>query len=298
MARVEDSPTQKTSESLSLLEGRHDEMEITAVPTGLVLNVGPFTLGKIRELAQIPETKRRYKGEFLCVLAMSLEPPYVIDPGPYADLEVGVMPDLDKILTWDLFSIAVQNRGLASPILRLYPNCAHCNKMPPDDDPVVLDVREINHFAGTEEGLEAIRKGGKGGSCGPIEVGEGVKLWLRPPIDVDLTGDMANAGWLAGVNLIYRDNITRAEVNGKEIPPGQFWDSTSDYEMVERIKEAFDDLWGGVDMFFTWECPHCSKEQQQIIPFALLFLPQGDLFQGSTLPRRKKGIKPLRGGKR
>lgn len=271
-------------------------MEIKAVPTGVTLDLRPLRLGDVKTVARMK--RRPYDGDMLCVLDLALGDPAVVDEGPYTGLAEGPKPDLQRILTWDLLSILLQLRGAKDPTVRLTPTCgfgATCGAMRDDGDPIILDLTDISHFEASEEGLASIAED----RDAIVEI-DGHKVYLRPPLNDKAGLDaLAEMSGVDAMDYAYRSAIRKViEPKGSEVHPLDWWDNLDDWALADKIKEAVDDLWGGIDMLYRWRCGECGKEQPDFIPFNMLYVPQMDQLPGSTLPRRKKGILPLKRAKK
>jgi len=269
-------------------------MEIKAVPTGVTLNLRPLRLGDVKTVARMK--KRPYKGDMLCVLDLALGDPAVIDEGPYTGLGEGPRPNLERILTWDLLSILLQLRGLKDPVVRLTPTCGFstCGEMRSDKDPIILDLSEISHFEASEEGLLSISED----RDALVEI-EGFRVYLRPPLEDSAGLDrLAEMSGVDAIDYAYRSAIRKVfDPKGAELQAQDWWDNLEDWGMADKVKEAIDDLWGGIDMLYRWRCEGCGKEQPDFIPFNMLYVPQMDQLPGSTLSRRKTGVLPLKAKK-
>lgn len=234
-------------------------------PSGLVFTARKWRIGDHSVLLDMKE----HQGSSLPMKMLELAATSIVNPGPYKFKDKLITEDMSIA---DITTANVLLRVGTDPVLVLRLTCAHCRKPLREAVDVLLD--ELPVYPASKEGAEHLRTGV------PVQrTYNGVSVALRAPRGKDLErlSKLQEQEPKFMIEYQLATSVAELKVPGKEGPLTLFehikeFIHEQDWSFREQLENDVDELWGGVDQGFTFQCDHaCSVTQEQQVPLDLAF---------------------------
>ena len=244
-------------------------MLITGLPSGLTFEARRWNLKDQRTFIS---TIQKSPGVIARVM-VQVAAGNVVDPGPYK-LEKGKRLDCMEISMQDLSTANIAIRAATKKYLTISPRCGSCGEAP--DEPLSIDMEQAaaDLYEASPEGKITL-----GGTDPHIITLGGSQFHIRPLLGKDaermqqLVKDHEEA--VADIQMaMHAAKVITPE--GVEITG--FLDilayiGNADWDLRQDIEDTIDDLYGGLDEIYTWECERlgCSSKNTGILPLDITF---------------------------
>ncbi|HUW10067.1 MAG TPA: hypothetical protein VM537_10080, partial [Anaerolineae bacterium] len=231
-------------------------------PSGFEFTARKWLLGDRGKLLAVKDDQPTNLPKMMVSLAAT----GVANPGPYT-FKGGVI-DWDKVSMADIAVANILIRVHTDDTILLQPMCRHCRSLQRDPKEIALLGMPIK--MASDEGIEHLRTGA------PVkrEIA-GVQVYLKAVRGEDmlLIGTLQSQEEEAIEEIQMCATIHEVHVPGRQDPVSGFRELRELYrkqswEFQRGISAAVDELFGGVDMAFTFRCDHieCRAEQEQQLP--------------------------------
>lgn len=254
-------------------------------PSGLVFTARRWRIGDHSEMLDTREQQPAALPKRMLELAAT----GIVEPGPYKFKD---RLETDDMSIADITVANILIRVGTDPRLLLKPTCGACRK--PVHQPKEIDLSELQVYQASKEGVEHLRTGS------PLKrVYNGIQVELKAIRGRDL-GNLAKlqeqepkymiehqlAASIAQISAPGTPAPLTGMVHIREFLHEQEWDLRS------AIEDDIDELWGGVDQTFSFQCdrPSCLTEQEQQVPLDLTFYGL-DLSNRRSSRRKRSSVK-------
>lgn len=249
-------------------------------PSGFEFTARKWVLGDRAKLLTIKDDQPTNLPKMMVSLAAT----GVVNPGPYAFKDNLI--DWDKVAMADIAVANILIRAHTDETILLQPMCRHCRSLQRDAKEVNLLDMPIR--MASPEGISHLQTG--------IPVRReiaGAQVYLKAIRGMDLVvvGTLQSQEEEAIEEIQMCSNIQEIHVPGKAEPLTGLHElrvfyREQSWEFQRGVSDAIDELFGGVDMSFTFRCDHieCRAEQAQQLPLDHSFYGMG--------PTRKQQARP------
>lgn len=218
----------------------------------------------------------------------------IISPGPYS-FKDGLI-DWDKVSMADIAVANILIRAHTDESVLLQPMCQHCRSL--QRDPKEISLLDMPIRMASKEGVEHLRTGA------PVrrEI-DGVQVYLKAVRGMDLmvVGTLQSQEEECIEEIQMCSTIHEIHAAGSaeaisSLPDLRTFYRAQSWNFQRGISDAIDELFGGVDMSYTFRCDHieCRAEQAQQLPLDHSFYGLGPTKKQVTLATSSSGAKSVR----
>lgn len=264
-------------------------MQITC-PSGLKLTVRPWTLGDHAELLNTKELRTSFLPRRMLELVVQeiVDPgPYKFKPGPISNFTAGGLSISDITVANVLIRLGTDAK------LMLYPTCQSCRR--PTIDPIEVNLQEAPLYIATEEGRAHL---GSGVPVSRTFKNLTVALKAIRGDDLQVLSALQEQEPTHVLEIQLCCSIAEIRAPGLKKPLSTLTEirtfmRNQAWSLRDEVDATVDELWGGVDMDYTFTCDRagCLTQQTSVLPL-------DPTFYGLDLSARRSRRQKRSSGKR
>jgi len=261
---------------------------IITCPSGLQFHARTWNLGDQGSLieASIDDSQN----VAIRMLELATIPNGVVDPGPYSFKEGGNVSwgDVTQV---DITTANLEIRKASNPLVPFHQACTRCGKLP--EDQVYIDLRDLEVYPASEEGLNHIRTNVPANMSLIDSQGRSVtvKVKLLFGRDMAFLSRFQEQEQSRMLEIQAVASIASIEVPGESSPLTTFQDireywRQQSWEFGEAVEEKVDGMGGSVDTTVVFRCDDLSCHREQEVP-----LPLDEKFYGLSGRHKRRRLR-------